>query len=224
MDYECSYGYQRAKEGGSCEKINKGHKNWDQAFEDMQAQSFQDEECKEYGFYEISQGYRKVPGNICSGGLQLSPQKIECNMGGYLRSLFSFKSILMWAVLGAVVYFGWPIIEAIIIVLPIPDPNGLKQPIVKFFSKFLALIKSLPAAFTGPGKKNEMPGTEIAGYKNDFETEPNSLLDDDDEEEDIGRTGGNKLDYNSDEKDEEVMIAPVQKRGKDVPKLKKPNK
>jgi hypothetical protein len=130
-------------------------------------------------------------------------------MGGYLRSLFSFKSFLMWAVIGAVVYFGWPIIEAIIIVLPIPDPNGLKQPIMGCFSKFFALIKSLPAAFTGPAKGNQMPATEIAGYKNDFETEPNSLLDDEDEEEDIGRNGANKLDFNSDEKDEEVMIAPV---------------
>jgi len=85
-------------------------------------------------------------------------------MTGYLKSLFSFKSILMWAALGAVVYFGWPIIEAIIIVLPIPDPNGLKQPIVGFCAKFLALFMSLPAAFKGPKKNDGMQGTEIQGY------------------------------------------------------------
>ena len=64
-----------------------------------------------------------MPGNICIDGVQLDPEKIECNMGGYLKSLFGFKNLLMWATLGAFLYFGWPIIEAIIIVLPIPDLN-----------------------------------------------------------------------------------------------------
>jgi hypothetical protein len=33
----------------------------------------------------------------------------------------------MCSVLAAVLYFGWPIIEAILIVLPIPDPAVVKQ-------------------------------------------------------------------------------------------------
>jgi len=35
------------------------------------------------------------------------------------------------------------------------------------------------------------------------------LDDDDDEEDDIGRSKGEKLDYNSDGKDEEVVLAPA---------------
>jgi len=68
-------------------------------------------------------------------------------MRGYFKSLFSFKSILMWAALGAVVYFGWPIIQAIIIVSPIMNPNAPKQPIVNCCTKVLALFNSLPADF-----------------------------------------------------------------------------
>ena len=126
-------------------------------------------------------------------------------MGGYLKSLFGFKSLLMWAILGCVLYFGWPIIEAIIIVLPIPDPMGLKQSIANKCSNIFALFKSLPAAVKGSSAGNSSkPMTETAGYKQDFETEPNSLMDDDDDEEDIGRSNANKLDYNSDEKEEAV--------------------
>jgi len=37
MDYECSYGYQRAATGGSCERINKSHQSWDKAYENIEA-------------------------------------------------------------------------------------------------------------------------------------------------------------------------------------------
>jgi hypothetical protein len=55
----------------------------------------------------------------------------------------------MWGVLGAVLYFGWPIIEAILIVLPIPDPSEIKT----YLLNAVAMLKSLPAAFKGSEKK-----------------------------------------------------------------------
>jgi len=50
------------------------------------------------------------------------------------------------------------------------------------------------------------------------------LLSDEDEEDDVGREKVEKLDYNSDGNDVELVLAPACKRGNDVPKLKKPNK
>jgi hypothetical protein len=67
----------------------------------------------------------------------------------------------MCAVLAAVLYFGWPIIEAIIIVLPIPDPQYLKQKIMNG----VILLKSLPAAFKGDGKKETETVGVASGYR-----------------------------------------------------------
>jgi len=47
-------------------------------------------------------------------------------MGGYFGFLFSFKGIFIIAVLSAVCYLGWPIVEAILMLTPIPDPSDLK--------------------------------------------------------------------------------------------------
>jgi len=35
---------------------------------------------------------------------------------------------------GAVIYFGWNYVEAILIALPLPDPKDLKEKISKFVS------------------------------------------------------------------------------------------
>jgi hypothetical protein len=40
-----------------------------------------------------------------------------------MSSIVSFKTMMIMGVIGACVYYGWPIIEAIILVLPIPDPK-----------------------------------------------------------------------------------------------------
>ena len=90
----------------------------------------QNEQCAEYGYYEVTQGYRKIPGNICTGGIDLAPYRYPCNYGGYFGSLFSFRGLFMSAVLAAVLYFGWPIIEAVLILLPIPDPAGAKDTLI----------------------------------------------------------------------------------------------
>jgi len=35
--------------------------------------------------------------------------------------------------LGAVLYFGWTYVEAILIALPLPDPKDLKERVTKLF-------------------------------------------------------------------------------------------
>lgn len=87
--------------------------------------------CDAFGYYTVTQGYRKVPGNKCSGGLDLAPYTYSCSsMGGW----FTLSNILLAVIVAAVLYFGWPIIEAIIIMLPIPDPKDIKERIGGLFS------------------------------------------------------------------------------------------
>jgi len=71
----------------------------------------------------VSQGYRKVPGSICTGGMQLTPYVYECSSRGYFASIFSLRGIFVLAVFAAVIYFGWPNIEAILLMMPLPDPK-----------------------------------------------------------------------------------------------------
>jgi hypothetical protein len=63
------------------------------------------------------------------GGLDLNPVVYTCSA----VSMFSFRTILYLVIFGAVIYFGWPIFEAIIIALPVPDPKDLKEKIRSFF-------------------------------------------------------------------------------------------
>ncbi len=87
--------------------------------------------CDSFGYYTVTQGYRKVPGNRCTGGLDLNPIVYSCSgLGG----LFTLRNVLILAIVVIMLYFGWPIIEAILIMLPLPDPKELKQKISSFVS------------------------------------------------------------------------------------------
>jgi hypothetical protein len=99
--------------------------------------------CDEYGYYEVSRGYRKIPGNICTGGLQMSPYRYQCNIGGYSKSIFSLKGIFMLCVLAAILYYGWPIIEAILLVLPIPDPKSILSSLAGIFRKIKSKLTDI---------------------------------------------------------------------------------
>jgi len=100
----------------------------------------------------------------------------------------------MLAILGAICYYGWPIIEAVLILLPIPDPSEMKEKAKELGNKAMEMVG---------GNKNADP----VGYQNQFGM-PGTLQDDsgeDDDEEDIGKdTSAHQkaLDYDSDEKDE----------------------
>lgn len=119
-------------------------------------------------------------------------------------------------VFAAVIYFGWPIIEAILIMLPIPDPKIVKNYITDWLTKARAGI---------PKKDREM-----GGYTKDFESAPGGFNEQsDDDTEDVGKNFKDSLNYDSDGKmegheSELIQLDALPKPSKPVPRLKKPQK
>lgn len=193
MDYECDIGYSR-QEGSSGPCLEQETRLTPEE-KQLRQQELWTEQCEEFGYYEVTQGYRKVPGNICEGGIDLSPYRYQCTSMGYFKSFFSFRSLFMIAVIGAICYYGWPVIEAVLLLLPIPDPNDMKEKAKEYGTKAMDMVKGAGA------------GPDSAGYLQEFGT-PGTLQDDsgDDDEEDIGKDAtpsATALDYDSDEKDED---------------------
>ena len=99
------------------------------------------------------------------------------------------------AIMAAVCYYGWPVIEAVLLLLPIPDPTDLKNKAKEQMGQVMTMV--------GAGSGNPEP----VGYQQQFGM-PGTLQDDsgeDDDEEDIGKDASSHqkaLDYDSDEKDE----------------------
>lgn len=116
-DYECDMNYIMNK-AGKCEKMPDPLDRFS-----GKTLSEKEEDCALEGFYYVTQGYRKIPGDMCYGGVQLDPVKKACTSIAWLTNLFSLKSMMIAAVIAGGLYYGWPIIEAIILVLPIPDPK-----------------------------------------------------------------------------------------------------
>lgn len=112
-----------------------------------------------------------------------------------MKSWFTFRGIFMLAIIGAICYYGWPVIEAVLLLLPIPDPSEIKDKAKEYGSKAMEMV--------GAGKKN----ADNVGYQQQFGM-PGTLQDDsgeDDDEEDIGKDMSSQqkaLDYDSDERDE----------------------
>jgi len=172
--------------------------------------------CDEYGYFEVSRGYRTIPGNICVGGLQLAPYRYKCSMGGFLFRVLNFTTLLAVCVFSAIIYYGWPIIEGVILVLPIPDPKRSKARIISIFTKLGLCFKGLLSS------KTEAPNGTKAGYKQDFELAPGGLEEEDDDEMDIGKKGFEApLNYDSDEKNEELVTLDKAPK-KQAPRLRKP--
>jgi len=46
--------------------------------------------------------------------------------------MFSWTGLFMIAVSCGVLYYGWPVIEAISIMLPIPDPKNVKEKTIHY--------------------------------------------------------------------------------------------
>lgn len=89
----------------------------------------------------------------------------------------------MMIVCGAVLYYGWPVIEAIVILLPIPDPKNLTESIKDYASKIWGFFMGLIGKGTNSSSE---------GYQQDLENmKPNTFLpdddDDDDDENDVGK-------------------------------------
>ena len=196
IDFECDLGYYR--EAGATGPCIEQETRLTEVEKQRMLQDLQIEQCDEYGYYEITQGYRKIPGNVCEGGIDLSPYRYHCSTAGWFASFFTFRSLFMFAVIGAICYYGWPVIEAVLLLLPIPDPNDLVGSAKEYGGKAWDSVK-------GMAGKGGQGGNSAPGYNQQFEA-PGSLQDDedDDDEEDIGRDAtprGGALDYDSDEQE-----------------------
>ncbi len=110
------------------------------------------------------------------------PYRYQCSSSGRFLSVFSFRNILIISAIGAVCYYGWPMIEAILLLLPIPDPSDAKEKMTELGQKAMSMVK-------GSSNKDRQMGD----YTSNFDapgTLKNSDDEDDDDEEDIGRDLG----------------------------------
>ena len=115
------------------------------------------EQCAEFGYYEITQGYRRIPGNICEGGIDLSPYRYQCSTSGYIASFFTFRSMFMLCVISGLCYYGWPVIEAVLLLLPIPDPKDMKEKAKGYGAQALDFLLSLPEMVNGGNGEGRAP-------------------------------------------------------------------
>ena len=84
-----------------------------------------EEDCAAEGYWYETRGYRKIPGDMCYGGVDLDPIKHSCGgMTTVLAAGGPFKNLILLALVIAILYYGWPIIEQILLMLPIPDPQN----------------------------------------------------------------------------------------------------
>ena len=223
-DFECDLGYVRSEEmGGQCVEMESDLTEEEKRVNELQRQN---QQCQEYGFYEITRGYRRIPGNKCSGGIDLAPTRYECSAGGRFLQMFSFRNILILAAISAVLYYGWPMIEAMLLLLPIPDPKEMKDKMTELSGKAMEMVQ---------GKSNK--DMRLGEYTSNFDA-PEGLKgsdEEEDDEEDIGRDHGvskQGLDYDSDDKDEPLddgagaelisLDSSSKSSKKKVPKLRKP--
>lgn len=202
-DYECDMNYVRNK-GGKCEIVPDpldaaGHRHLTE----------KEEDCALEGFYTITQGYRKIPGNQCYGGNQLEPYRRPCTSFAWLSSIISFKTLATIGLICAILYYGWPIIEAVILVLPIPDP---KDQIEKVKAAAGSAADFVQGSISGPPAR-QASGFGGHDYSANLDQQPEAFMaGDDDSDEDIGGKpagpdASEGLDYDSDEKNDEELVA-----------------
>jgi len=91
----------------------------------------------------------------------------------------------MLCVIGGLCYYGWPVIEAVLLLLPIPDPKDMKEKAKGYCTQAMDFLLSLPDMLSGGNGEGRAP---TPGYQSAFNA-PGSLHDDDDDddEEDIGK-------------------------------------
>lgn len=117
------------------------------------------------------------------------------------------SSLVILVILVLMVIYGWPFIEAIIILTPIPDPEDIKDSIKGMADK----IKEKVSAHASGIKIPSAGGSKKDDYSSNLDQTPQNLADDDDDDEnDIGARPSNsnedKLNFDdSDEKDDDDL-------------------
>jgi len=193
-DYQCDMDFYMTK-AGKCEKLKDSKAKGD---------SIEDKDCSLTGFYFESKGYRKIPGNYCQGGLQMDPVKRYCSRYGQATNLIAPKQLVMGAILIAAMYYGWPIIEAIILILPIPDPKGSVDAIKNVGNTGIDIVSGVLTSSSSQRAQSQ----SHQGYGQNLEAAPDAFMEDDDSGDDVGKLGGDSgLNYDSDDKNDEESVA-----------------
>jgi hypothetical protein len=137
---------------------------------------------------------------MCYGGVQLDPFKKPCTSLVWFTSMIGSKTLLFAAVIAAALYYGWPIIEAVILVLPIPDPKDSIDRVKNAANNASDMVQGALAKSRAPPAIN-VPGD----YSQNLEAQPDAFMEDDDNsDDDIGKNTG--LNYDSDEKNDEEQV------------------
>jgi hypothetical protein len=88
-DFQCDIGYHRNEPGDPCTPLNSKYET-----------TSPPENC--VGYYKISRGYRKIPGNVCKGGYKFEPILVACP---YNKFLYAIKILLYICVIGGFLGF-----------------------------------------------------------------------------------------------------------------------
>lgn len=88
-DYECDNGYIRNEEN-KCQKLNPNDKK------EQQELTKELDNC--VGYYQLSQGYKKINGSKCIGGLNYDPILVPCTN----KILFSYVGIWLFIILSII--------------------------------------------------------------------------------------------------------------------------
>jgi hypothetical protein len=111
FDYECDFGFTRLSPGEPCVNVNNKHNSNNHG--DNQSNSNHNNIDVEiltppancHGYYKISKGYRKVPGNTCINGIKFDPILIPCPYSGLFAHLGVIFFILILLVLITFIFF-----------------------------------------------------------------------------------------------------------------------
>jgi len=113
------------------------------------------------------------------------------------------------ALIVACLYYGWPIIEAVILVLPIPDPKDSLDKVKSMAGSAADLVQS---SISGGAPSSRPAGGH--DYSANLDQQPEAFMaGDDDSDEDIGKPASADtkdslgLDYDSDERNDDEIVA-----------------
>lgn len=107
------------------------------------------------------------------------------------------------ALLGVIFYYGWPILEAIILILPIPDPKHSIEFVKGLFGSVFGFVNS----FLTSAPRQQSSAGAGPSYSQNLSEQPEAFMAaGDDSDEDIGMGRPNGLDYDSDEKDDDLGL------------------
>lgn len=81
----------------------------------------------------------------------MDPIKKPCSSSAWLSSILSSKNLFYYIIAAAVLYYGWPIIEILYIMLPLPDPKRSIDKVKSFGSQASGMVTG---ALTSNNRQN----------------------------------------------------------------------